>query len=309
MPLSHRRYATDEELAKRDDDRKYRVKPSANSTWIVSSPLRRRRLLTFGILVLFSFALYQLATRLQSVDDDRGSTPSFRFRDILPAGHGEDLDRPPPHDGGDAEAVKHYYNGPINLYKLAVSLHSASRTFGFRPKNQNVLFVTGSLKSTSELIPMACEMARWRRSDVHFALVGRNDVTVKDIIRINGMDGLCDVTWHGGWNRPNRTRLHWLMTAVDARPDYAPYSSDARMQAGVDMAIVQLHTFIHPQVVLADGSDQEDPVLSRGLVKKLRALSVPVISLPPNPVESMMWITRLDSGSLSGSSFKIYEMS
>lgn len=72
------------------------------------------------------------------------------------------------------------------------------------------------------------------------------------------------------------------------------------MRAGLSMSFSQIHTFVHPQAVLLDASSQEDEVLLRALLEEAAELSVPVVRLPDNALESTMWITRLDSGSLRG---------
>lgn len=198
MPLSHRRYLNDEELGKRDDDRKPRTRPPSYSAAVFSSPLRRRRLVMVVLFFIFCLAFFRITSNLRKVDDDHIPKPPFKFRDILPVGLEDISRRRPPHsDNDDSEIPSHYFNGPINFYRLAVSLQGASRTMGYRSRNRNVLFVAGSLKSAASLIPLACEMARWRRSDVHFAFMGRNDVSLNDILKVNGVVGQCDVTWHG----------------------------------------------------------------------------------------------------------------
>jgi hypothetical protein len=36
------------------------------------------------------------------------------------------------------------------------------------------------------MIPMACEMARWRRNSVHFVVMGRDNISVDGIKEVNG---------------------------------------------------------------------------------------------------------------------------
>lgn len=63
--------------------------------------------------------------------------------------------------------------------------------------NKNVLFAASDLRSASELIPIACEMANWDRNDVHFAVMGRDNLELDEIRSVNGVDDDCKVNWHG----------------------------------------------------------------------------------------------------------------
>ncbi|KAI9827153.1 MAG: hypothetical protein M1832_005289 [Thelocarpon impressellum] len=187
----------------------------------------------------------------------------------------------PPEDGKVIEPSKHYFNGYIKFYQLASSLQALTKVNGHELQNQNVLFAAANLKSAALLIPIACEMARWQRNDVHLAFMGRDDLPMLDILAVNGVDKECDVTWH------------------DARADFAPYSSDNRLLVSVAGAMYHINEFMHPQAVIIDGSGQEDAPFLEALREKLDAMSRPLIELPDEAAESMNWITRLDSGSLS----------
>ena len=72
------------------------------------------------------------------------------------------------------------------------------------------------------------------------------------------------------------------------------------MHVSVSAGLGHTHSFLHPQVLLLDSSEQEDTVFVKAMREKARELSIPMIDLPQNALENMMWITRLDSGSLSG---------
>lgn len=72
------------------------------------------------------------------------------------------------------------------------------------------------------------------------------------------------------------------------------------MARSVSVGMRHIHTFVHPQVVLTDGTEQEDPVFLKALRTKSREIQVSLIELPQDALEKMMWITRLDSGSLKG---------
>lgn len=96
-----------------------------------------------------------------------------------------------------SEAEEHYHDGPIKFYMLASSLHGVARLGGQHELNKNVLFAASNLKSVSEIIPLACEMARWERNDVHFAIMGRDNMDVAEIRKINGVEEDCNIHWHG----------------------------------------------------------------------------------------------------------------
>ncbi|KAI9883428.1 MAG: hypothetical protein M1823_004802 [Watsoniomyces obsoletus] len=284
MPILQRRFGVDEELGKRDDDRKpTRPRQPSIQLWLLAPRFRRRRFLSVGALFLLAFVLFTIASRAPKDGQYRVSSrrTSFSFRDMLPVSSGTVSTTPPAHDETDAEEAIHYHNGPITLPRLAMSLARASTWRGYHADNRNVLFASGTLKSMTALVPLACEMARWRRSDVHFAYMGRDDVALHDILTVNGVKGECGVNWH------------------DARPDHSTYSSNARMRGSVHDSLQYLHEFIHPQALLIEQSGREDPNLLDVISWKAKALSVPVISLPDNAVESMMWITRLGSASLN----------
>ena len=107
----------------------------------------------------------------------------------------------PPLSSKTPKTEKHYFNGPINFNALSASLLAISRTMGYRADNKNVLFAAASLGSASRLIPMACEMSRWNRNVVHFALTGREDILLRDLRDINGAGDECEVYWHGTQER------------------------------------------------------------------------------------------------------------
>lgn len=74
------------------------------------------------------------------------------------------------------------------------------------------------------------------------------------------------------------------------------------MARSVSTALSHIHAIMEPQVLILDNSGQEDEYFSDTVRQKARDLKIPVISLPDNALENMMWLTRLDSGSLSGKS-------
>jgi hypothetical protein len=111
-------------------------------------------------------------------------------------GGGTDDGKKPSLGAGTAAPVQRY-NGPVKFHNLAVSLHAISGTRGTMFHNKNVLFAAASLKSAAVLLPLACAMGTEFRSYVHFALMSRSDVEMKELKKINGIDDECEIIFHG----------------------------------------------------------------------------------------------------------------
>ncbi|OCK83699.1 hypothetical protein K432DRAFT_290584 [Lepidopterella palustris CBS 459.81] len=282
--ISRTIFPSDEELGKRDDDHKPRRAPLSS---ILKAPLRwrkRRILLTLvGIYLLYVF-IHNIAT---DSGKKMGRVPGSKI--TVPIGRTtlqtqtEPVGPPPGIKSAKDEAAPppQTYNGQVRFYKLAVSLHGAATTLGWRHMNRNVLFAISSLKSASVLLPMVCEMARWNRNYVHVAFMGRDAIQLDDLLEINGIDKeKCDVYWH------------------DARADYSEYSSNIRAEGSVAAAMNHIHSFLHPQVAIIDDTVQEDAFFVRGMRAKAKEQNLPIIEIPKDGSENFMWITRLDSGSL-----------
>ncbi|KAK3076488.1 hypothetical protein LTS18_012872, partial [Coniosporium uncinatum] len=194
----------------------------------------------------------------------------------------QDHDEEAPPGSRRVDGSDYYYNGFIKFYKLASTMHSISRTMGYRRENRNVLFAVSSLKSASNLIPLACEMGKADRNYVHLAFLGRDDLPVDDILGLNGVDKqTCNVFWH------------------DGRPDYSRFSTEGRAEASVSAALGHIEGFMHPQVIIMDDSAQEDAFFTRGLRSKAEQLDHPVLEVPQGQADNFAWLTRLDSGSLN----------
>ncbi|KAJ9627833.1 hypothetical protein H2203_003051 [Taxawa tesnikishii (nom. ined.)] len=296
MPHPSRIYPRDEELGKRDDN--YRPSKNASANWHWRAPLRwRKRRLAAGALGLFLVWLFihNIPTDLGTIDERMGHalrpghTVSGRGFGYAPAQdkgpNGMPMGAPPrtKDDGyGGTTEEEHYFSGPIKFYKLARSLHGIARTMGYRQQNRNVLFAASSLKSAANLIPMACEMARWDRNYVHLALLGREAMSLEDVLDVNGIDTkTCTVFFH------------------DGRPDYSEYSTDIRAEISVAGAMNHIDKFMHPQVIITDDSAVEDVFFVRGMRSKAKALERPIIEVPKGKYEDLLWMSRLDSGSLA----------
>jgi hypothetical protein len=93
----------------------------------------------------------------------------------------------------------YYYEDRVRFFKLAKSLDSPRGTEASCPEGNTVLFAAADLKSVSDLLPSACDMARKEINCVHFALTGRHTVSVDGIERVNGINRTdCPFVWHGG---------------------------------------------------------------------------------------------------------------
>ena len=202
-------------------------------------------------------------------------------------GHGAPELREPagaPPRGLDSEEGErqYYFNGPIKFYKLATSLHGIGRTFGSRTFNKNILFAASSLRSVANLMPMACEMGKWDRNYVHFALLGRDLLPLEKILEVNGVHkNSCTVYFH------------------DARADYADHSSAKRAEVSVTGAMKHINDFMHPQAMIMDDDSVEDSFFTRAMRKQARRVGRALIEIPEGRYEDFLWMTRLDSGSLA----------
>ncbi|KAF2083277.1 hypothetical protein K490DRAFT_60632 [Saccharata proteae CBS 121410] len=280
MGLPSRMFPTDEELGKRDDDHR----PIAPKTWWAAGSalpyLRRRRLAISLVAILLFWLLYHSVLSGASVQSITAPENAAQQDDrsgalVAPTG------APPRSSQDDTASTEHYYNGHIRFFELGASLHAVSGTGGLRPNNRNVLFAASNLQSVSALIPLACEMAKWDRNYVHFTIMGRYDLTLAEILEVNGVDRrICGIAWH------------------DARPDYVLYSSDYRAEAVVTSAMAHIQNFVHPQAVITDDSVREDVFFTKGVRSRAEMYNLPVIEIPKDQAENFEWITRLDSGSL-----------
>ncbi|OCL08599.1 hypothetical protein AOQ84DRAFT_354410 [Glonium stellatum] len=277
-------FPSDEELGKRDDDHKPGRTPPWWNVWRTPLRYRKRR------IVLALLACYFIYVFIHNIPTDLGPVHGRGLggsQQTVPIGrtspsHTEPTGPPP----GIAKSKEdgppqHTYNGQIRFFKLAVSLHGAATSLGYRQMDRNVLFAISNLKSASVLIPMICEMARWNRNYVHAVFMGRDAIPMDDILEINGVDkGNCGAYWH------------------DARPDYSEYSTDFRAEGSVAAAMNHIHTFLRPHVIIMDDSIQEDAFFVRSIRAKAKEQGLTIVEVPKDGSENFMWITRLDSGSL-----------
>lgn len=197
--------SADEELGKRDDDYKYSKKVPPVASWQHrQAPMRRsikRIVIGLGILVLAYVFIKNMPTDVQQ---RRGLRPQYGgIPKADTAGQGGILDdsakpqRSSQHSASTLEKVQEY-DGPIRFYELAATLQASSdKTNGASKFNNNLLFAAASAKSAANLIPFACEMASAKRNTVHFAMLGKDDISMEMLKNVNSVDKDCEITFHG----------------------------------------------------------------------------------------------------------------
>ncbi|TVY67464.1 hypothetical protein LSUE1_G007397, partial [Lachnellula suecica] len=294
MPLPPRLFPGDEELGKRDDDHKpgTGLKSPLGIVWQQrrrSHVPQRRTMKRVALGALVFIILYYFFKNMPTDLENPRQRPHYASPGNVPA-PANGLGRPPPGFQGSksqpaaektTEVPLHNFNGPIKYYQLAASLHAVTNTRGGELINQNVLFAAASVKSAATLLPIACDMAMQERSFVHFAFMGRDTISMDILRSVNGIGEDCKIIFH------------------DARPDYSLVSSEFRMEVSTSAGFNHINNFVHPQATLIDGSGDEELFFEKGLKTRAAALGRTVIELPENSEQYLMWVTLLDSASLS----------
>lgn len=297
VTLRSRVFASDEELAKRNDD----YKSNGNmAPWQVRHRPLKRILIVIGACLGIWLFIHYIPTDLGPKDSGRRpryrdpiqqrprvpiTKPDFKYtqekaRDVpeVPAIPRAQRQAVAVEDGPPALN----YDGPVRFYALASSLHAVKNIVDYRPGNRHVLFAASDLRSLSSLMPIACEMANWKRNHVHVAIMGRDEMSVEDIQLINGASFRdCPVYFH------------------DARPDMASISTDPRMQLSVSGALGHINTYMLPRAIITTTSDNEDVFFTVGVSRTAKALGITHISVPKNAPEKLSWMARLDASSLN----------
>ncbi|EFQ30578.1 hypothetical protein CGRA01v4_12576 [Colletotrichum graminicola] len=287
-------FLSDEEMGKKDDDH-HRSGGSAiknpillrnrNSQWQPAAKMPSRRLFRrIAYLLVIACGLWYLLSDLSLGFGPRSPNYIYPYPDDPRESRDPTLRNPgrPPKNQPATQGPQHHdYNGPIKFHRLAGSLHGIAATKGSQPVNQNVLFAASDLKSLSTLLPFACKMGTELRSYVHFAVMSRSDMDLEDLKKINGVDDTCYIIWH------------------DARPDFSALSTDARLEQAATRALRHIHTYMHPQAIIVDGSDDEALPFMKGMRDETRRLNTPLIELPANAWAHLSWLAKLDSASLS----------
>ncbi|OLN81016.1 hypothetical protein CCHL11_09978 [Colletotrichum chlorophyti] len=293
-------FLSDEEMGKKDDDhhrggggggnKPHMLLRNRNPQWqpVAKMPSRRlsRRLallllIACGLWYLLSDVSFSFIDRPPNYiypypDDPRGHSSSSRDRDANSRKTGRRPKGQPIPSGAERD-----YNGPIKFHQLASSLHAIAATKGSQAVNQNILFAASDLHSVSTLLPFACRMGTELRSYVHFAVMSRSEIDLEDIKKINGVDDTCYIIWH------------------DARPDYSTLSTDHRLELSTVRALRHIHTYMHPQAIIVDGSEDESVNFMKGMRTETAQLKTPLIELPANSWTRLSWLSKLDSASLA----------
>lgn len=214
-----RLWAKDAELAKKDDDL-HRQQGHKQAQWQASRLPRRRMFARVIAYALITFLIIYSFVRFFSAPD---ATPGSRqpsagrytpddVYDILPNRAPRPKPAAPGKDKGDKEEGALTYSGPVKFPELATSLYGISSMGGKQQKNRNVLFAAASLKSTSAMLPMACQMGREGQNFVHFAFMGRSTIPLQELARINGIDEDCKIILHGTVDESLEAWKPWLIS-------------------------------------------------------------------------------------------------
>lgn len=228
MPPPPRIFAGDVELGKRDDDHRPGTTSSFRMAWQhrqVPNGLPRRTVKRIAIALLALVALYYFFRNMPTDLHNPRPRPSYDHSGP-PRPPKPPMGPPkpsPPASKGDApsnerekhtEQSQHYFNGPIKFYELATSLTTTGRYRGIASSKNVVcasgfisvssylaniyqLFAAASLKSASTLLPIACEMSLQETNDVHFALMGRDNISMDALKTVNGITKECKIVYHG----------------------------------------------------------------------------------------------------------------
>ncbi|KAL3419785.1 hypothetical protein PVAG01_08283 [Phlyctema vagabunda] len=283
MALGSRLFVGDEELGKKDDDHK-RGDKGAFGTWQSRRTPHRRSMKRVLIAATTLIVLYYFFKNMPTDLQHPGVRPHYDHPDRTtppspPAVHAP-IAKPKVSEEHSVETGR-TFEGPIKFYKLAASLHGLSDVKGGEAINDNVLFAAASLKSVSTILPIACEMALKKRAYVHFAMIGRDEIAMDILKAVNGVADGCGIYFH------------------DARPDFSIQSTEFRMAVSTSAALSHINNFMHPQVILVDGSGEEEAYFLKGIRERAGLTGTPIIDLPDNTEQSLLWITDLDSASLS----------
>ncbi|GIJ86108.1 hypothetical protein Asppvi_004981 [Aspergillus pseudoviridinutans] len=289
MLPSKRPYLADEELGKKDDDHRPRTgrKPLLRAKWRAPRPRR----LIIGIIILYLVYLFfkNMPTDVppaverfnpgftQARQGSGKSWPPAMPSPVTPA-----KGPPPRPDPQTNTRDDFYYEGEIKFNALARTLQRFWKppTRHGSAISRAVVFAGSNLRSVSDLLPLACRMANQKTNEVHFVLMGRDDVSVEGIQRVNGIKEVdCPIVWH------------------DSRPDYAQWSTEARMERAVTAGLDYVHFYTRPQVLITQGESWEDRFFTEGVRTKISKSEITHIALP-TAARNIMWISMLDSDAL-----------
>ncbi|MBE3044909.1 hypothetical protein IMZ48_20590 [Candidatus Bathyarchaeota archaeon] len=193
-------------MAKKDDDKKL---PPPVTSWAPARSGPRRSARRIALLLLFFTIVYLTYTRLRAAPTLRGqlrdhlpsreSFPSFPKYENPSGAHFDRVWPPsepkPEKIGGEptpaGSSGSRDAQTSLSLPALPSTLEDVEDTLG------NVLFASLSLKSAAALLPLACEMGRRGRNRVHYAVMSRDYMPIRELTKINGIDESCGIVFHG----------------------------------------------------------------------------------------------------------------
>lgn len=294
----------DEELGKKFDDHHPAKNEAFNLlTWLRLLPRRPRRIafVVLGLVLLVLFVQNILPT-----DGPPASEGMNRFPEP-PGGPGQDVvalpPDSPPHPDETVTDPGYHFNGPIKFYSLAKSLSLTKEQELVQKEDNLILFAAADLKCVSDLLPLACEMARTKVNRVHFALMGRGKVSIEGIQRVNGIsEPECPLVWHGEFHSTSPLLLLrglMLSPSLDGRPDHGASSTDGRMESSVKAALGRIVKALHHRVVITHDDGWETQYFWKGIKKRAEQMRVAHLDIP-NRASNLKWIAKLDSSSLEG---------
>ncbi|KAI1386424.1 uncharacterized protein F4822DRAFT_316228 [Hypoxylon trugodes] len=283
-------FLSDEELGKKNDDHKSFKNGAATGlrqpNWHPARVPPRRSIKRIGVVLGVVLLLYLFVKNIPVLGPNtQMRRPSYSYPDLaanIPRRPSFERPQPAPSKqrGKSSKIPEHSFNGPVRFLDLAPSLHGISGTRGNMMVNRNVLFTASSLRSAATLLPIACQMGSELKNYVHFALMSRSDIDIRELRKVNGIDESCQIIFH------------------DARPDYAPISTDDRMENAVFRAFHHIYNYMHPQAILVDGSNDEEPFFLRAARQHSEVKKNTLIELPYRPAKRLEWLTKLDSQAL-----------
>ncbi|KAL5595855.1 hypothetical protein FOVSG1_009544 [Fusarium oxysporum f. sp. vasinfectum] len=183
--------------------------------------------------------------------------------------------------GGKQGQDKVYHRGPLKFPELAETLRNIQGTGGAYERNKNILFAASSINSASTLLPMACQMSAQEKNHVHFALMSRKEIPIKELLEINGIDKSCKIYVH------------------DARTDYASTSSELRLKLAAIRAFFYVENFMHPQAIIVDSTQKEEDYFLQAIRDQITGTRSALIELPEKPETRLAWISKLDASALA----------
>lgn len=197
-------FLNDEELSKKDDDHIPTHKNGGlrASNWHPARGPPRRSIKRIAIVLGITCLVYLF---IHNIPTDLGPSRTGRPHYGGSQGsHNTQSEASPKHvsqhvtDPEVASFQERNYNGPPKFVQLAATLQAVSGTTrGGMIINQNILFAASSLKSAATLLPIACQMGTELKNYVHFALMSRSGIEMKELQKLNGIDEGCQIIFHG----------------------------------------------------------------------------------------------------------------